>query len=180
MLHFKVTKEELFGFSDADWANDTIDRRSVEGFVFFLSSAPISWQSRKQTILAISTLESEYTAFLEVSKEALWLRQLLHDIANRSTLRTSEPSIDHLLNKIIASKAQHDAIQNVISEGVTARNKHFDVCLMKVREMVKAGVVKFIFRRSVENVADGFTKALVDSRHQEFVRQLSWDMKVDV
>ena len=70
---------KLYGYTDADWAGNPTDRKSISGFIFFLG-APISWKSKKQSIIATLTTEAEYTAFLDISKQALWLRQLLQDI----------------------------------------------------------------------------------------------------
>jgi len=52
----------LMGYTDSDWCGDKVDRRSTSGFVFLLSGAPISWNSRKQDVVALSTCEAEYVA----------------------------------------------------------------------------------------------------------------------
>jgi hypothetical protein len=64
------------------------------------------------------------------------------------------------------------AIQNVKSEGVTARNKHFDIRLFKSKELQKLGIVDFTFVQSGDNAADGLTKALVNVRHAAFLNML--------
>jgi hypothetical protein len=81
-LHFPGSKASIIGYTDADWANDTEDRHSIGAFIFFSLSegGPVSWQLKKQSILATSTLESKYTAFMEAAKEELGLRQLVIDI----------------------------------------------------------------------------------------------------
>ena len=71
-LTYTTRNQNLHGFVDADWANST-DRKSVAGYVFLLNSAAISWSSKKQSLVALSTKEAEYTAFTEASREALWL-----------------------------------------------------------------------------------------------------------
>jgi hypothetical protein len=53
---------KLVGFSDADWAGDVDDRKSTSGVMFFFGSSPVSWQSTKQKIVALSTFEAEYVA----------------------------------------------------------------------------------------------------------------------
>ncbi|XP_066908731.1 uncharacterized protein [Halyomorpha halys] len=53
---------DLIGFSDADWAGDIETRRSVRGFMAFLAGNPVAWHSRKQTCVALSTMEAEYIA----------------------------------------------------------------------------------------------------------------------
>ena len=61
-------------FCDADWANDTVDRRSISGYISFLGNAPVSWSSRKQPTVALSTMEAEYMALAKTTCEVLWLR----------------------------------------------------------------------------------------------------------
>ena len=79
-----------------------------------LGNAAISWSSKKQTLVALSTKEAEYTVFTEASREALWLWQLLLDIDNRggSQIKTQDATIIHADNQ--------GAIKHASSEGVTA------------------------------------------------------------
>jgi len=181
---------ELTGYTDADWANNTQDRRSIGSFLFLLGG-PISWQSRKQSIIATSTLESEYSAFIEAVKEVLWLRQLLYDIKTTQLPPASAvyppPSPTHWLDHPDTSTPGYTgtlsapttiftdserALQTVKSEGITARNKHFDIRLFKAREVQRAGIVNFTFVPGEHNAADGLTKALVEVKHRQFLEQL--------
>ena len=70
----------LHGYSDADWAGCGETRKSTSGQIFKLGKCAISWRSRKQSIVALSTTEAEYVALCEASQEAVWLRRLLGDI----------------------------------------------------------------------------------------------------
>jgi hypothetical protein len=63
----------LSGYTDADWAGSVVDRKSTSGCCFSLGSAMISWQSRKQSSIALSTAEAEYIAACSASCEAIWL-----------------------------------------------------------------------------------------------------------
>ena len=91
-LAYTETSQNLHGFVDSDWAKSQ-DRKSIGGCVFILGNAAISWSSKKQTLVALSTKEAEYTAFTEASREALWLRQLLSDINNRGSQSDSTDAI---------------------------------------------------------------------------------------
>ena len=75
-LVFEPTNGQLTGYVDADWASDTTDRRSTTGYIFTLGSASISWRTRKQPTVALSSCEAEYMALAEATKEALHLRHL--------------------------------------------------------------------------------------------------------
>ena len=66
----------LQGYADASYVN-TGDCKSVSGYVFMLGSGAISWRSKKQTIIALSSTEAEYVALSEAAREAIWLRSLL-------------------------------------------------------------------------------------------------------
>ena len=72
----------LVGYSDADWASSVDDRRSTSGYCFSLTkSGPlISWKSRKQPTVALSSCEAEYVALASAVQESLYLRQLMKDI----------------------------------------------------------------------------------------------------
>ena len=78
-LRLLYTAGYLHGFVDADWANDK-DRKSVGGYVFLLAGAAISWNSKKQSLVVLSTEGAEYTAFTEGSRDVLWIRQRLQEI----------------------------------------------------------------------------------------------------
>ena len=67
----------LSGYSDANFARDIYTRRSTSGIIFMLTGAPISWQSRAQATVALSSTEAEYIALAGAAQEAIWLLQVL-------------------------------------------------------------------------------------------------------
>src|SRR5258707_682749 len=85
----------LHGFVDADWASDVNDRKSTSGFVFMLGSAAISWSSKKQAAVALSSTEAEYLAGAHAAKEAVWLRRLLGELGQD----TNSPTALHIDNQ---------------------------------------------------------------------------------
>ena len=68
----------LAGQCDASWGNDLATRRSYSGFFFSVCGGAISWTSKLQRAVSLSTVESEYLTYSEACKEALWLRKLCH------------------------------------------------------------------------------------------------------
>ena len=86
-LQYKRTEiAKVIGFSGADWASDTDNRRSTTGNVFMMSSGPITSRlSRKLATVALSTAEAAYTASSSASQEAVWLRQLFSDLSESYT-----------------------------------------------------------------------------------------------
>jgi hypothetical protein len=178
------------GFTDSDWANDSKDRKSVGGYVFTLNGNPVSWQSKKQELVATSTMEAEFTAFLETCKEALWLRKLEKDISNppnSSVVWLEELIVEINHDKGISEKPlpvgipaaptviysdNQAAIKVVKTEGLKTRTKHFDIRLMNSRDLCTKGLVNFEYINTKENLADIFTKALLRDQHQYFTKSL--------
>jgi hypothetical protein len=107
---------QLHGFTDSDWAGSAEDRKSTSGMCFSLGSAMISWSSRKQKSVALSTTEAEYMATCEACTEAVWLRKLISDLFdqtpesttiycdNQSCIRLSEHPVFHERSKHIEIK----------------------------------------------------------------------------
>ena len=78
-LHFQKFSVVLEGFSDADWNTLSDDSKATSGYIFCIAGGAVSWKSKKQTILAQSTMESELIALATASEEANWLRNFLVD-----------------------------------------------------------------------------------------------------
>ncbi|KAJ8766604.1 hypothetical protein K2173_001124 [Erythroxylum novogranatense] len=75
----KVSNFRLIGFTDSDWAGSIDDRKSTSGFMFNIGSGAISWSSKKQKVVALSTSEAEYIATTSSACQVVWLRRLLAD-----------------------------------------------------------------------------------------------------
>ncbi|XP_046489065.1 uncharacterized protein [Neodiprion pinetum] len=73
-LMYQRTNKQLYGAVDADWGSNTVDRRWYSGYAFILAGAAVSWEARKQRNLALSSVEAEYMAISEATKEAIYLR----------------------------------------------------------------------------------------------------------
>jgi len=116
-----VSPSQLKGFmhnlgcSDADWASDTKDRRSISGFCFFFQFSLISWSAVKQRAIALSSTEAEYYALTHAFKKALWLRVFL--------ILLSLP-IPHLFPLFSDNQA---AISLSSSLSISSRSKHIDI-----------------------------------------------------
>jgi hypothetical protein len=80
-LQFGATpSKEVFGYCDADCGGDLEDRRSTIGFVFIIGGGAISWSSKVQLTIALSTTEAEYMANTQATKEAIWITKLMMDL----------------------------------------------------------------------------------------------------
>lgn len=80
---------ELIGYLDADWGGDLNDRKSTSGYIFKVSGGSVSWRSKKQTCVALSTAEAVYVALSAAVQESLWLKQLISEL----TISNETPTI---------------------------------------------------------------------------------------
>ena len=148
---------ELSGYSDSDWATST-DRRSTTGYCFSLnpSSAPISWKSKKQETVALSTCEAEYMALTAATQEVIFLSMLAKDFR-------------HNVNKPILirgdNKGSIDLSRNPV---LNRRSKHIDIKHHFVREKSKEGIVDIQHIPTAENLADLFTKPTTKHKLDQF------------
>jgi hypothetical protein len=80
-LQFGATpSKEVLGYCDADWGGDLEDKRSTIGFVFMIGGGAISWSSKRQPTIALSTTEAEYMANTQAIKETIWITKLMMDL----------------------------------------------------------------------------------------------------
>jgi hypothetical protein len=80
-LQFGATSsKEVLGYYDADWGGDLEDRRSTIGFVFMMGGGAISWSSKQQPTITLSTTKAEYMVNTQATKEAIWITKLVMDL----------------------------------------------------------------------------------------------------
>ncbi|XP_057418055.1 secreted RxLR effector protein 161-like [Lotus japonicus] len=70
----------LVAYSDSDWCGDLVDRKSAMGYIFTFAGAPISWCSKKQSVVALLACEAEYISACSAACQALWLHTLLQEL----------------------------------------------------------------------------------------------------
>jgi hypothetical protein len=151
---------DVCAFADADWANDRGDRRSISGWVAKLNGDPVSWSSKKQRVVALSTCEAELYAESAAIQEVLWLRGLMEELG----LHTRTGSTVYGDNQSAIAVSQN---------GVKGeRTKHVDVKYHFVTETVESGVVKLVWVPTAQQQADIFTKALAAPVFEQLRKQL--------
>ena len=146
--YVKNTPEAIIGYSDADWAGDVKDRRSTSGNVFLLGGAAITWASKKQSSVALSTVEAEYMALSVATQEAIWLRQLQEELG----MKDAGPTLIYEDNQGAISMAKNPVFHK--------RTKHIQIRYHFVREAVEDEVITLEYCRTSEMLADSFTKPL--------------------
>lgn len=153
-LRFQRTGKEIQLFVDADWGSDLTDRKSYSGYVAILAGGAISWSCRKQTVTAQSTLEAEFLALGEATREALWLRNLLNEIYKGEFCGGAiQIMIDNEGAKSIAE-----------NHAMSERTKHLDLKTFFVQGVIDEGKIRLTHVPSCHNVADGMTKMLDSSK----------------
>lgn len=158
-LNFKGTARDtftLYGFSDADWAASTSDRKSVGGYCFYLNDSLVSHMSKKQRTVALSTAESETHAAMQATREAMWLRNLLCELGLKQTHATTI----HCDNQAAIALSRNPEFHS--------RSKHVDIQYQFLRHHVECQIVDLQFIRSEDMAADGLTKALTRYKHNRF------------
>jgi transposase InsO family protein len=148
------------GFCDSDWGADIDDRRSMTGYVFMLGGGAVSWQSKKQPTVALSSVEAEYMAATQATREAMWWRTLLHELGIQSYPTTVIHS-DSQGSIALSKNPEHHA-----------RSKHIDIRHHFVREQVAAGTVALQYVPTEEMLADVLTKPLSRDKHTKLVRNM--------
>ena len=73
ITYYKGGEVEPLAYSDADWGSKANDQKSILGYVFQMSAGPISWQSKKQPTIALSSMEAEYMTKCLATQQIIWL-----------------------------------------------------------------------------------------------------------
>lgn len=152
---------ELSGHSDSDWAKQREDRRSTTGFVFSLGAYPVSWKSRRQPTIALSSTEAEYMALTDASREAIWWRSLLKEI---TAMDASKSTVIHYDNKGAGELALNPCHHS--------RSKHIDVKHHFIRECITNSLISLKQVPTLSMLADILTKPLKKIKHLANVRKL--------
>ena len=146
------------GCSDADWASDAVDRKSISGYSFYFEGSLISWSAVKQKSIALSSTEAEYYAMTHAFKEALWLRVFLR------LLKFPVPRPFPILSDNQAACSLSN------SPAISARSKHIDIRHHFIRTHVQNGSFSTTWIPTEDMPADIFTKILpfpTFSRHRD-------------
>lgn len=153
-------KCNVLGYSDSDWCGDKSDRKSTTGYVFFYGDAPISWSSKKEQVVALSSCEAEYIAAAMAACQAQWLDNIFGE------LKMKEKGAITLMvdNKSAINLAKHP-----VAHG---RSKHIETRFHFLREQVTKGKLSVKYCPTTVQVADIFTKPLKIDQFKELRSRL--------
>ena len=158
LIYRPCEKLDIIGYTDASWASG-IDRKSISGYCYKMSKAGalISWKSKKQPVVSLSTCESEYIAASYAIQESSFLQQLTRDIGIFPNLRPVVLFVDNM-----------GSIQLAKNPVFHQRSKHLDTKYHHIRSKVNDGHVILDYVPSKENIADIFTKPCTKQSLQKF------------
>jgi hypothetical protein len=122
---------DLIGYSDADWTGCKIDRMSTSGTCQFLGRSLVSWASKKQNSVALSTAEAEYIVACHCCAQLLWMRQTLRDYGYK-------------LSKVPLLCDNESAIRMADNPVEHSHTKHIDIQYHFLRVTNKGGISRFL------------------------------------
>ncbi|XP_071939234.1 uncharacterized protein [Coffea arabica] len=138
----------LEGYSDTNWISDSNDTKSTSGYVFTLGGGAIAWKSARQTIIARSTMESEFVALELIGTEAEWLRNFLANI----------PSTKDLLPPVSIHCDCQAAIAIAKNKSYNCKSRHMRLRHDVVKQLLRDGIISIDYVKSELNLADPLTK----------------------
>lgn len=150
-LTYGGTENELTGYCDADWASDMDQRKSTTGYVYTMFGGAVSWNSKRQPTIALSSTEAEYMSMVSAIQECKWLKQFLEEIFG-----INEPVTIYCDNK--------GALQVFLNNSYSPRTKHMDIKDKFIREKINDGEVNVKYIETNEMPADILTKAVPGSK----------------
>ncbi|XP_073303043.1 secreted RxLR effector protein 161-like [Primulina huaijiensis] len=126
-------KSDLLAFADSDYAGDLNDRKSTSGYAFMLGSGVVSWSSKKQPIVTLSTTKAEFIAAASCASQAVWLKNLLEEM----NFKQQGPVIIYCDNSSAIKRSKNHVLHG--------RSKHIDVKYHYLRDLVKEGVIDLVY-----------------------------------
>lgn len=153
----QTIQASITGYCDSDWASNTDTRKSVAGYVFVLAGGAVSWSSKSQSTIALSTVEAEYMSYSMASRETMWWRQFLNQLyyrtpPNQLTSTSLAPTVIYADNQGAIALAHNPEFHQ--------RTKHISITWHYIRELVANKQIELQYLQTTDMVADFLTKSL--------------------
>lgn len=142
-------------YADANWAEDKHDRKSNTGYIVFVCGGAVSWCSKKQSCVALSSTEAEFMALSEAAKEVIWIRRLLIELGEKFEMPT------------IIYEDNQSCLKLIENEKLSNRSKHIDTKKFFVKDHVDNGNINCKYCPTEEMIGDLMTKPLAAARIQK-------------
>lgn len=151
--------ERVLGYSDADGMSQE-DRHAISGYVFMLNGGAISWLSKRQDTISLSTMEAEYIALTHAAKEAIWLKNLISELFGSIT------------TPILILADNQSAIALAKDDRFHAHTKHIDIRYHFICYIIEEGNIRLTYCPTEDMTADIFTKALPSVKAKHFAASM--------
>jgi transposase InsO family protein len=148
-------------FVDADYGGCRDTRRSTSGYVFTMAGGPVAWSSKRQSTVALSTVEAEYVAMSRCAQQMIWMQAWLDEV-----------TVEHTKPGIIKGDSR-GAIALTKNTKDHGKVKHIDIRHHFIRELVQSQAISLEQIPSAENAADMFTKPLSRDNHHRLLQALN-------
>ena len=165
---------KIVDYSDFDWAEDKKERKSILDYVFMLNNDSISWCSKRQITVALSSTEAEYMTLTLTAKETTWLRLLMTELEMMTTKNESSKINVLKRESIIALKDDNQSVIALTNNFVLhSRIKHIDIQYHFIRNEILKRRIDLIYVLIENMIANELTKSLTHVKFFTFVRQLN-------
>ena len=144
---------EIAGYTDSDWAGDADDRKSTSGGCFFVGNNLVSWHSKKQNCVSLSTAQAEYIAARSCCTQLLWMKHMLEDYGFQQ-------------GKLSLFCDNTSAINISKNPVLHSRTKHIEIRYHFIRNLVDDDLLEMSFIPTENQLADLFTKPLDNARFE--------------
>ena len=159
LLTYGDKPSDVIGYSDADGMSNE-DRHAISGYVFMLNGGAVSWSSKRQDTISLSTTEAEYIALSHAAKEAIWIRNFISEIFGSVT----DPILINSDNQSTIALAKDDCYH--------ARTKHIDIRYNFIRYVIEEGKIRLSYCPTEDMTADIFMKALPSLKVKHFASSM--------
>lgn len=164
----KAYEGEIIGYCDANYASNTDDRKSVSGYAIYYMGALVSWKSKTQQCVTMSSTEAEYVAMSMCVMEMDFVRQVIESMGFEVKL-PMKLYVDNV-----------SAIELAKNYSTSGRTKHIDVRFHYIREMIEQGMLELVFVPTNSNTSDIFTKNVSTEKYKSHSHNLGVQNGEDV
>ena len=161
-LHYYCNNSVLECYSDANWASDRTNSKSTSGWLFTIGGAIVAWSSKKQSCIALSSMESEFIAMSLASKDIIWMKNFMRCI----------PFISVPKAPITLYCDNQAAIHNTKNERISSNSKHIAMRYNHIRQLVKKGKIALEYLPTDQMRADPLTKPLSGEKINKTMRDM--------
>ena len=161
LTYYRDSTLSPVAYVDADYGGCRDTRRSTSGYVFIMAGGPVTWSSKRQTTVALSTVEAEYVAMSRCAQQMTWMQSWL-----------GEANIKYDLPEVIKGD-NRGAIALTKNTRDHGKVKHIDIRHHYIRDLLHSGTIAMEQVSSADNLADIFTKPLPRDHHHRLLVALN-------